>query len=351
MTTPPDPRIDAVLVGFAAWLDDVDAPASHEVVDCVRPSVGYSSQTLLVSVRRSDTEGSHDHRLVLKLPPPGPAIFRTYDFTMQACVQEAVAEAGIPAPVPVRSETDDRWLGSPFLVMPAIDGHVPGEIAVFDDWLSRDDPARNAAVHGTYVDLVADINRIVWKQGGRADAPPHRDNLAELAHWRDYLAWYDEAEVPVPALVEALSWCEAHLPRTEPSPSLLWGDVRIGNTIFDDGGNLVAVLDWEMASIGAAEHDLAWTLSLQATQDEMIGRTVPGFLSHDEVVARYEARLGRAVQDLEWYEVFAMVRSTAIMTRISILNERLGKPSFLPIADNPILDLIIRRIQEANVGS
>lgn len=348
MTTPDDPRIDAVLVGFAPWLDHVEAPARHEVVDWVRPSVGYSSETLLVRVRRSDTGGAHDQRLVLKLPPTGPAIFPTYDFELQARVQEAVAEAGIPAPVPVRSESDDRWIGSPFLVMPAIDGHVPGEIAVFDDWFSRDDPARNTAVHGTYVDLVADINRIDWKQRGLAGALPHRDNVAELAHWRDYLAWYDDAEVPVPALVDALGWCEAHLPRTAPSPSLLWGDVRIGNTIFAEGGQLIAVLDWEMASIGAAEHDLAWTLALQATQDQMIGRTVPGFLDHDEVVARYEARLGRRVKDLEWYEIFAMVRSTAIMTRISILNERLGKPSFLPIADNPILDLLARRIAEAS---
>ena len=102
-----------------------------------------------------------------------------------------------------------------------------------------------------------------------------------------------------------------------------------------------------MATIGAAEHDLGWTLTLQATQDEMIRRTVPGFLDRDAVVARYEARLGRSVQHLEFYEVFAMVRSTAIMTRISILNERRGEPSVLPVADNPILDLLARRIREA----
>ena len=245
------------------------------------------------------------------------------------------------------SVADERWLGSPFLVMPAVAGHVLGEIAVFDKWLAADGPDGSTAIHATYMDLLADINRVDWQGSGSAEVVPQRDNAAELAHWREYLAWYDDGAVPVPALVEALDWCEAHRPTTEPPPSLLWGDVRLGNTIFDEARNLVAVLDWEMATIGAAEHDLAWTLTLQATQDELIGRTVAGFLDHDAAVARYQARLGRPVQDLDWYEIFAMVRSTAIMTRISILNERRGEPSMLPIADNPILDLLARRISEA----
>lgn len=348
--TDDDRRRDAVPAGLVAWLDDVDRSNKHEVLGCVRPPVGYSSETLLVHLRRTDALGEHDERIVVKLPPSGPAIFDTYDFAMQARVQEVVAEAGIPAPVPARAVSDERWLGTPFLVMPAINGHVVGEIAVFDRWFPPGDPAANATVHGSYVDLVADINRVDWSGSGLGVAVPQRDNAAELAHWRAYLDWYADGDAPVAALVDALAWCESHRPPTEPAPSLLWGDVRLGNTIFDDARHLEAVLDWEMASIGAAEHDLAWMLSLQATQDGMIGRTVPGFLEADAAVARYEARLGRPVRDLAWYEVFAMVRSTAVMTRISILNERRGEPSLLPIADNPILDLLARRITEASTA-
>ncbi len=345
--TADDQRIDIILRGFVAWLDDVAAPATHEVLDVVRPSVGYSSETLLVEVRRTDATGAPTERLVLKLPPSGQAIFPTYDFALQARVQEVAAAAGIPAPVPATAVADERWLGSRFLVMPAIEGHVLGEIAVFDKWLAADGPGGSATISRGYVDLLADIHRIDWQGSGLGDVVPRRDNAAEIAHWRDYLAWYDDGAVPVPALVKALEWCASNRPPTEPPPSLLWGDVRLGNTIFDDARRLVAVLDWEMASIGAGEHDLAWMLALQAIQDELIGRTVPGFLDHDGVVARYEARLGRPVHDLEWYEIFAMVRSTAIMTRISILNERRGEPSMLPIADNPILDLLARTIGAA----
>ena len=91
------------LDGFVAWLDAQKPGMTHEVVGVDRPDAGYSSETVLVDVRRSDAGGTRDERLVLKLPPAGPAIFPTYDFTLQARVQEAAAAAGIPAAVPARS--------------------------------------------------------------------------------------------------------------------------------------------------------------------------------------------------------------------------------------------------------
>lgn len=338
----------AVLEGLAAWLDHRRAPSTHEVVGHVAPDAGYSSETLLVDVARTEGGQVHDERIVVKLPPAGPAIFDRYDFALQARVQEAAAAAGIPTAVPAIAEEDPRWVGAPFLVMPAVAGHVLGEAPVFDPVLAEADPADNTAFHGRYLDLVADINRVDWHAAGLVDVVPRRDAGAELAHWRRYLDWYADGDDLVPALTEALAWCEAHRPDDEPDPSLLWGDVRMGNLVVDDDRTVRAVLDWEMASIGAAEHDLAWTLTLDATLAGLVHRTVPGFLDHDACVRRYEVRLGRPVQDLAWYEVLAAVRSTAIMSRIGHLDEQRGKASMLPLADNPILDMLRRRIDEAS---
>lgn len=340
-----DPEV--VSAGLAAWLHEQDAASGPELIGYERPAVGFSSETFLVDIRRSDADGRRDERLVLKLPPPGPGIFPTYDFRLQARAQETVAAAGIPAPVPVLVEEDTRWVGAPFLVMPAIDGHIVDELPIRDHWLTKVEPRLNATVHGNYLDVIADINRIDWRAGAIADVLPGRDNSAELAYWREYLAWYADGTKLVPALNEALDWCEAHRPASEPEPSLLWGDVRLGNVIFDEERAPVAVLDWEMATIGAAEHDLAWTLTLESIQAELFKRTIPGFFDHDAAVARYETRLGRPVQDLAWYETFAMARSTAIMTRVAHLNDLAGRPVLFPIADNPILGILARRIAEA----
>lgn len=338
---------DAVLGDLVAWLDEQSASSTHAVTGHETPAAGYSSRTILVEVARTEAGVVHDERLVLKLPPAGPAIFDRYDFAMQARLQEAASASGIPTATPARAEQDPHWLGAPFLVMPAVDGQVFSEVPALDKRLAKAEPSVNERFHGRFLDLLADIHRIDWRAAGLAGAVPQRDNQAELAYWRAYLDWYADGERIVPVLDEALAWCEANRPASEPEPSLLWGDVRMGNVIVGDDRTPLAVLDWEMATIGAAEHDLAWILSLDATQAALMQRTVPGFLDHDDCVARYEARLGRPVQDLEWYEILASVRSTAIMTRISHLNARRGEDNFFPIADNPILDLLVGRIERA----
>jgi aminoglycoside phosphotransferase (APT) family kinase protein len=125
---------------------------------------------------------------------------------------------------------------------------------------------------------------------------------------------------------------------------LLWGDVRLENMVLDDEGRPRAVLDWDMTSIGAPEHDLAWLTSLDLTMHALFGARTEGFPDRDGTVARFEAVSGRPVRDLEWYETLAMVRSAAIMTRISVLRRDAGEPVMLPIEDNPILDLLTGRL-------
>ena len=257
-----DARLDRLTRRLVGWLDREATTGRHEVIGCVRPAAGYSGETLLVELRRTDADGAHEERLAVKLPPPGAAIFPAYDFPLQARVQEAAAMAGIPTAVPARAELDPSWIGTPFLVMAAVDGDIFEEIPVLDRRLNDADPRHNAKVHTGYIDVLANIHRIDWNAFRLADVVPVRDNVAQLAYWREYLGWYADGLVVVPGLLDALAWCEAHRPVAEPEPSLLWGDVRLGNVIFDDdSARRVAVLDWEMATIGSAEHDLAWTLT------------------------------------------------------------------------------------------
>jgi hypothetical protein len=103
-------------------------------------------------------------------------------------------------------------------------------------------------------------------------------------------------------------------------------------------------LDWEMTTIGAPEHDLGWWWGLEAMQDELTGGRNPAFPSLAEVRRRYEAAVGRELQDLDWYETFALFRSAAILTRIGVLQQRAGVASRLPLEDNPVLDHLTRRV-------
>ena len=117
------------------------------------------------------------------------------------------------------------------------------------------------------------------------------------------------------ALAAALDWCRAHRPVTSPDPVLLWGDPRLGNLVVDDDRHVVAVLDWEMATLGPAEMDLAWYLALDAATAALTGRRVAGFPEAHETLALYERCGGRPVADLAWHEIFALTRALAISDR------------------------------------
>jgi aminoglycoside phosphotransferase (APT) family kinase protein len=113
---------------------------------------------------------------------------------------------------------------------------------------------------------------------------------------------------------------------------LAWGDARIGNMIFDDDGRCAAVLDWEMAALGSPELDVAWFLFLDRHHSQGMGvERLEGFPSREATVARYEDKSGFRVRHLHYYEVFAALRFTILMSRIA---HQLTHYGFLPADSN-----------------
>ncbi len=107
-----------------------------------------------------------------------------------------------------------------------------------------------------------------------------------------------------------------------------------------------AVLDFEMATIGPAEVDLAWFVVLHDMAVDRCGGDLPGFPGRDATIAAYESRLGRPVADLRWYEAFAALRSGAILVRAARLLSRLGIDDSWLTHENPTIDLS-RRLDRA----
>ncbi len=340
-----DPLV--VAGALAAWFAARTGSDNVRVVHAEHPSIGYSSETVLVDLAASGTDGDargeQKYELVVRLAPPTVGTFRDYDLAQQTIAQMAAAAAGVAIAMP-ELVSEVSWLGVPFMVMPRVHGHVLGEVAALDPWLHSLTEAERGQVYEAFIGAIAATHRADLSA---AAGVPVRDNAAELDFWADYLEW-SSGGAPVRELVDALEWCRAHQPVTESEPVLLWGDVRFGNAIFGDDLMPRAVLDWDMASIGAAEHDVAWFITLEATMRSMLGRQLAGFPDRDGTIAQYEALSGRILHDLEWYEILAVTRSTAIMARIGYLHLGAGLASPFPIEDNPILDLLAARIAAAD---
>jgi aminoglycoside phosphotransferase (APT) family kinase protein len=125
---------------------------------------------------------------------------------------------------------------------------------------------------------------------------------------------------PVPLLDRAFAWLEDNFPADAGPDVISWGDARIGNILYRDF-EPVAVLDWEMATVGPAEIDIAWMIFLHrffndlAEKFELPG--IPDFMQRDDVARAYEQMTGRAVSALEWFEVFAALRFAVVSIRTS----------------------------------
>ncbi|MDQ1520484.1 MAG: hypothetical protein QOI55_1557 [Actinomycetota bacterium] len=335
-----------VAARLVEWAQVREPERRRLAVDGIRrPSAGWSNETLLLTLSWDDVDGRRvRERLVLRLPTIVPS-FPVYDLAAQAAVLDALWRAGVPSARVVALENDAGFLGAPFLLMSHVDGRPGPDAPGADPWLVEAPLDAQREVHERFLGTLATIHRVDWHALGLGDALRGTGDTMrdELVWWSTYIAWAADGS-PAQRLSDAARWCEEHVPATAPTLSLCWGDARIGNVMFDDARTITAVLDWELASIGPPEMDLAWYLALDELTAKFTG-AVPGFLDRAGAIACYESRVGRPVVDLEWHEIFALVRSAAINDRQARIASAAGVP-YPGVAgdDNPVLRYIARRI-------
>ena len=287
------------------------------------PGNGMSSETVLFEM----TVGGEHERYAARLAPlpdvyPG---FPEYDIELQAkCMNLVRARTDIPAPDVRYVELDPKWLGTPFLVMRRIDGEAPPDIPpyVFMGWVADASPAQRAAMQTRTLEILARLHRLSPANADLAflTRPRHGATALEqqVGHERWYYDWAREG-LSYPLIDATFAWLDAHWPE-EGETVLNWGDARVGNILYRDF-TPVAVLDWEMATLGPREVDLAWMIFLHEFFHDMAVRFgMPGmtdFLQRDSVVSEYERLSGHTVRNLDWYTVFAALRFAIVSIRTS----------------------------------
>jgi aminoglycoside phosphotransferase (APT) family kinase protein len=322
---------DETRARLQAWLATTLGPDSHPAVtDLSSPgSNGMSSETVLFTAAWDDHGARSEHRLVARIEPPASAypVFATYDLDMQFRVMRLVAEhTDVPVPETLWYEPDPAPLGGPFFVMARVDGQVPPDVLPYtfgDNWVFDATGGERRALQESAVEALAGIHSITperydleYLQPG----PPGATSLERLVHrWKAYGAWVVK-DAPSPLLASGFDWLEDHLPTEVGADALSWGDSRIGNMMFREQA-VVAVLDWEMASVAPPEVDLGWMCYLHlffhdlATDLDAPG--LPEMLRPADVAAAYARASGYAPVDLTWFVAFAAVRHGAIMRRVT----------------------------------
>ncbi|BBX00755.1 aminoglycoside phosphotransferase [Mycolicibacterium moriokaense] len=288
-------------------------------------AAGWSSESLVFS---AEVDGA-TNEYVIRIPPSGGGIFREYDLGAQTLTQELLHEYGIATPSPILYEPDRAWIGSKFLVMPRIVGHTPSDTSYATrGWMHDAGPEVQRRAHDGFLETLVRLQSVPVDEAPWLERPAGFGVSAELAWWHEYARWGSDNQVP-DVLTEAFEWLRRRQPDETAPPTICWGDARMSNAIFDDTGRLVGALDWEQACVCPAEADFAWWLATRKQMLEVNGLDLdpelPGFDSRTAVARRFEEMIGRELENLDWYEIFAMVRMGCCIMRTQVLLRNNGQ--------------------------
>jgi len=308
------------------WLQGKLPAATEVAVTAMQTpaNTGFSSETLMFEAgwRAADGTG-RQQRLVAKVAPTGFQIFPEPRFAEQFRLLQILAGTEIPVPEVHWHEPDPAVLGAPFYIMSRIDGAVPTDMPPYHTggWLTDVSPAERESIWWSGVGVLTRVHALDVRRLGLEFVDQTRYGPTglrqRLAYYEHYLDWAYEGAVPV--VRQALQWLHDHRPAETHDPVLLWGDSRIGNIIFNSG-RATAVLDWEMATLGQPEEDLAWFLLLDRHHSEGVGAArLPGFPDAAQTIARYERLTGRTLASMDYYEVLSATKFAIVMARIGQL--------------------------------
>jgi aminoglycoside phosphotransferase (APT) family kinase protein len=292
---------------FAAYLQHRWPQASSVGVEALeRIYGGASRETYRATVRTIEAGREREQRLILRRDPASSLI--ETDRTREYRAYEAFYGTRVPVPRPLFLETDPLWLDRPFFVMEEVLD------AVSEARLLGEKP---------YVDHVEAIGEQKWRiLGDIARSDPARlaavlDAPALENCWRRELDYgervIDEDELaPQPIARAAIRWLRRDPPPPPQRLSVVHGDYRTGNFLFDSKGRIRAILDWEMCHLGDALEDLAWALDpLWSWPDrERPGKLIP----RERALAIWQHASGIEIdaRALGWWEIFASVKGLAI---------------------------------------
>ena len=262
--------------------------------------------------------------VVLRRPPLGHVLPTAHDMVREHRVLQALEGTAVPVPRVLHLGSADGPLGVDFYVMERVLGHVcrnalpPGY---------ADGPEPRAAIGNALVDVLADLHAVDPEAVGLAGfGRPAGFVERQLRRWSQQ--WDASKTGDMPALDELRDELVRTLP-PQRAAAIVHGDYRLDNTILHATlpGRIVAVLDWEMSTLGDPLTDLGTLLAYwsEGTDDAVVAAArvmapvtaAEGFPSRSEVVERYAVRTGFDVSGVEWYHAFAYFKLAVVCQGIA----------------------------------
>ncbi|MGB0970777.1 MAG: phosphotransferase family protein [Mycobacterium sp.] len=331
-----------VPVRLSQWLSKELGGVTPEItVESGVDSNGMSSETILLSGHWLDVGARVEQKWVARVAPTEAdvPVFEHYRLDHQHELMRLVAELTDVAVPRVRwLESTGKVLGRPFFMMDRVEGSVPPDLMPYtfgDNWLFDAPVDEQRRLQDNTVEVLSKLHSIPDAQntfGFLQDVDPPGETALHR-HFAWLKSWYEFSvgDMGRSALVDrALIWLEERFPEdvAATQPVLTWGDARIGNVIYRDF-TPVAVLDWEMATIGPREFDVAWIIFAHLVFQELSKLAglpgMPDFLREEDVRATYRDLTGIEVANLDWFYVYSGVIWCCVFMRTGARRVHFGE--------------------------
>lgn len=328
---------------MAQWLSTV-MPGGTTPDVTVESSIdanGMSSETIILTGKWAQDGQPTEQKWVARVAPSTEdvPVFPTYRLDHQFDVIRLVGElTDVPVPRVRWMENSGDVLGTPFFLMDHVDGIVPPDVMPYTfggNWFADAPAEKRRELQDATVDVLAKLHSIpdaVETFGFLSEIDPPGDTPLRR-HFGWLKDWYEFAvpDIGRSSLVEtALAWLEDNFPTDVAAtpPVLAWGDSRIGNVLYEDF-RPVAVLDWEMATVGPRELDVAWIVFAHMVFQELAGLAglpgLPDVMREEDVRSTYEELTGATLGDLKWFYVYSGVIWCCVFMRTSARRVRFGE--------------------------
>lgn len=305
------------------WLDSAvpELIAADARVEIRQYPSGFSNLTYRVSVSTDNGERAY----VLRRPPRGVKPGIAHNVGREHDVLAALHPLGVPVPRAIARCDDAHVIGAPFYLMEHVDGVIlrgsaPSELS------SNADTATTtlAQLSHTFVSTLSQLHAVDVTRGplaalGRPDGYVER----QVDGWTR--RWHASRTDDVPDLEHVAKWLAAHRP-PDRTGTLIHNDFKFDNLVLDRHTmhRVVAVLDWEMATIGDPMMDLGtslayWVEAGDAPVFKMLGLGVtalPGSVRRAELAQAYGVASGRDVSDTPFYYAFGLFKVAVIAQQI-----------------------------------
>jgi aminoglycoside phosphotransferase (APT) family kinase protein len=331
-----------VPAALSGWLSTLLPGTTPEItVDSGIDANGMSSETILLSGRWTSDGVPVEQQWVARVAPAEAdvPVFEHYRLDHQHEVMRLVGElTDVPVPQVRWLESTGDVLGRPFFLMDRVDGIVPPDVMPYTfggNWLYDAETGQQRRLQDNTIEVLAKLHSIPDPQrtfGFLQDVDPPGETALHR-HFGWLKSWYEFSvpDIGRSALVErALTWLEHRFPEdvAAAEPVLVWGDSRIGNVMYRDFAP-VAVLDWEMATVGPREFDVAWISFAHMVFQELTKLAglpgMPDFLREEDVRTTYRDLTGVEVGDLHWFHVYSAVVWCCVFMRTGARRVHFGE--------------------------